>query len=486
MKQEHAHYIRRKMNESNLHNYQKACVEHIIDNPFCGVFLDMGLGKTVSTLTAINYLMNDYCEVNSVLVIAPKRVTESVWQEEAEKWDHLKHLKFSKIIGNEQQRITAIKEKANVYLISRDNIAWLCSLFGGGKLPFDMVVIDELSSFKSYKSLRFKALRGARPYLKRLVGLTGTPAPNGLIDLWPQIYLMDRGVRLEKTITRYREKYFRPGKTNGSIVYSYNLMEDSEYLIHKKIDDICISMKASDYLEMPFRTDNYIKLRMPEKLKKQYQDFEKNKVLDLFAQEQEYLENADKWVDKPVEINVVNAAALSNKLLQFANGAVYDEERNAHEVHNIKIDALKDIIEDSNGKSVLVAWTYQHDRDRILEALKAYKPRELKTNKDIQDWNNGKVQVMLAHPASAGHGLNLQAGGSIIVWFGQTWSLELYQQFNARLYRQGQQEHVIVHHLILEGTHDEDVISSLKNKDKKQNSLMDSIKAKIDKYKKFM
>lgn len=225
---------------------------------------------------------------------------------------------------------------------------------------------------------------------------------------------------------------------------------------------------------------------MPEKLKKQYQDFEKNKVLDLFAQEQEYLENADKWVDKPVEINVVNAAALSNKLLQFANGAIYDEERNVHEVHNIKIDALKDIIEDSNGKSVLVAWTYQHDRDRILEALKAYKPRELKTNKDIQDWNNGKVQVMLAHPASAGHGLNLQAGGSIIVWFGQTWSLELYQQFNARLYRQGQQEHVIVHHLILEGTHDEDVISSLKNKDKKQNSLMDSIKAKIDKYKKFM
>ena len=475
------------LTEKNLHGYQLSAVEFIISHPYCGVFLDLGLGKTVSTLTAINYLMNDYCEINSVLVIAPKRVAESVWQEEAEKWEHLQHLRFSNIIGTQKQRIAAVMEtKADIYIISRDNIAWLCALYGGGKLPFDMVVVDELSSFKSYKSIRFKALRGARPYLKRLVGLTGTPAPNGLIDLWPQIYLMDRGDRLEKTISRYREKYFRPGQTNGHVVYSYNLMSDSEQLIHKRIEDICISMKADDYLEMPLRTDNYIKLRMPDDIKKQYDDFEKNKVLDMFKPEQKYLEETDKWINEPAEINAVNAAALSNKLLQFANGAIYDENKKVFPIHDIKLDALKEIIEDANGQSVLVAWTYQFDRDRILDYLKKYKPRELKTNKDIEDWNAGKIQVMLAHPASAGHGLNLQAGGNIIVWFGQTWSLELYQQFNARLYRQGQQKGVVVHHLIMQGTHDEDVIQALKAKDRKQNALMDSIKAKINKYKKFM
>lgn len=475
------------LTENNLHNYQRACVEHIIAHPYCGVFLDMGLGKTVSTLTAVNLLMNDYLEINSVLVIAPKRVAESVWQEEAEKWDHLKHLSFSKIMGSAKQRKNALQTRADIYIISRDNVAWLCALYGGGKLPFDMVVIDELSSFKSYKSERFKALRGSRPYLKRLVGLTGTPAPNGLIDLWPQIYLMDRGERLEKTISRYRERYFRPGQSNGHVVYSYNLLSDSEKQIHSKIEDICISMKADDYLRMPLKTDNYINLRMPDDIKKQYEDFEKNKVLELIKPaNQIYLENADKWIDEPVEISVLNAAALSNKLLQFANGAVYDEDRAVHEIHDIKLEALKEIIENSNGQPVLVAWTYQFDRDRIMSALKKFKPRQLKDNKDISDWNAGKIQVLLAHPASAGHGLNLQAGGSIIVWYGQTWSLELYQQFNARLYRQGQQNRVIIHHLILEGTHDEDVIKALKMKDKKQNALMDSIKAKIDKYKKFI
>lgn len=464
------------MNENNLHNYQKACVEHIINITHCGVFLEMGLGKTVSTLTAINTLMFDYCEINSVLIIAPKRVAESVWQEEAEKWDHLKHLRFSKIIGTQTQRIKAIKEKADIYIISRDNIAWLCALYGGTKLPFEMIVVDELSSFKSYKSLRFKTLKATQPYFKRFVGLTGTPAPNGLIDLWPQIYLMDRGARLEKTISSYRNRYFRPGKTNGNIVYSYDLLADSEKIIHKRIEDICISMKAQDYLEMPDKTDNYIKLIMPADLKKKYNDFEKEKVIELIEQSETGAEG--------IEINVMNAAALSNKLLQFANGALYDENRNVHEVHQIKIEALKEIIEDANGKSVLIAWTYQHDRDRIMKALKSYKPRELKKPEDIIEWNAGKIQVMLAHPASAGHGLNLQAGGSIIVWYGQTWSLELYQQFNARLYRQGQQEHVIIHHLIMKDTHDEDVISALRCKDKKQNQLMDSIKAKIDKYKK--
>lgn len=463
------------LNESNLHRYQVATVQHIIEHPYCGAFLDMGLGKTVSTLTAIEKLMYDYCEIDSVIVIAPKRVAESVWEEEAKKWAHLKHLTFSKIIGNQTERVEALKRKADIYILTRDNVAWLCAYFGGGKIPFEMCVIDELSSFKSYKSERFKALRAARPFFKRVVGLTGTPAPNGLIDLWPQMYLLDRGQRLEKTITKYREAYFRPGRTNGHIVYNYDLMKDSEFLIHKKIEDICISMKAEDYLEMPYRTDNYIELKMPQKLKKQYQDFEKEKILEVFSQE-----------EGNTEISVLNAATLSNKLLQFANGAVYDEDRNVHEIHSIKLDALEEIIEDSNGKPVLIAWTYQFDRDRILERLKKYKPRQLKNNKDIEEWNNGKIQVMLAHPASAGHGLNLQAGGSTIVWYGQTWSLELYQQFNARLYRQGQQANVIIHHLILEGTHDEDVIAALKRKDKKQNSLMNSIKAKIEKYKKFM
>lgn len=464
------------MNETNLHQYQKACVEHIINNRYCGVFLEMGLGKTVSTLTAVNYLMNDYLEINSVLVVAPKRVTESVWQEEAEKWEHLKHLRFSKIIGTEAKRISALKAKADVYLISRDNIAWLCAYYGGGRVPFDMVVIDELSSFKSAKSLRFKAMRNARPYFKRLVGLTGTPAPNGLIDLWPQIYLMDRGERLEKTITRYREKYFKPGKSNGHVVYNYILNQGSEEAIHNKIGDICISMKADDYLKMPKRVDNYIKLKMPDDLKKVYTSFEKEKVLEMLSETQ----------DNPLEINAVNAAALSNKLLQFANGAIYDENKVVHAIHDIKLEALKELVEDADGKPVLIAWTFQFDRDRIKEYLKAYNPRELKTPNDIKDWNEGKVQVMLAHPASAGHGLNLQSGGNIIIWFGQTWSLELYQQFNARLYRQGQVKPVIIQHLILSGTHDEDVIQALKAKDKTQNSLMSSIRAKIERYKKFM
>ena len=465
------------MKENDLHVYQKACVEHIIMNRFCGVFLDMGLGKTVSTLTAINYLMNDYCEINSVLVIAPKRVAESVWQEEAEKWDHLKHLRFSKIIGTAKQRLAAVNAKdTDVYVISRDNVAWLCALFGGAKLPFDMIVVDELSSFKSYKSQRFKALRAAQPYFKRFVGLTGTPAPNGLIDLWPQIYLMDRGERLGKTITSYRNTYFKPGQTNGHIVYSYSLLQNSEKLIHEKIEDICISMKAEDYLNMPFRTDNYIKLKMPVALEKQYEDFEKNKILELF-------ESAKS--NEVQEISVLNAASLSNKLLQFANGAIYDDEKNVFPIHNIKLEALEEIIENSNGQPVLVAWTYQFDRNRIMEYFKKYSPRELKTKKDIEEWNAGKIRMLLAHPASAGHGLNLQAGGNIIVWYGQTWSLELYQQFNARLYRQGQQNAVIIHHLILKGTHDEDVIASLKRKSRSQNDLMDSIKAKINKYKNF-
>lgn len=457
------------LNESNLHNYQVRSVQFIIEHPYCGLFLDLGMGKTVSTLTAVEKLMYDYLEVNSVLVIAPKRVAETVWAEEAQNWEHLQHLTFSKIIGTEKQRLEAFHKKADIHIISRDNIAWLCGICASN-LPYDMLVIDELSSFKNHQSQRFKALRLARPWIKRVVGLTGTPAPNGLIDLWPQIYLMDRGERLGKTITKYRSTYFTPGRSNGYVVYNYNLQGGAEQAIRNKICDICISMQAQDYLNMPMLTNNYVKLKMPKDILAAYHKFEKDSIMKLIN------------LDNEVEITALNAAGLSNKLLQFANGAIYDEDKNVYPIHDIKLEALEEIMEEACGKPVLVAWTYQFDRDRIMKYLSKYKPRELKTAKDIQDWNDGKVQLMLAHPASAGHGLNLQAGGNIIVWFGLTWSLELYQQFNARLYRQGQKQGVIIHHLYMAQTHDEDVILALKNKDRVQMSLMNSIKAKIDNY----
>lgn len=463
------------MDKSNLHKYQKVCVEHIISHPFCGVFLDMGLGKTISTLTAIEELKYDYCEIDTVLIIAPKRVVETVWEEEAKKWDHTKHLTFSKIIGTERQRLAALKVKADVHIISRDNIAWLCSLYAA-KLPYDMLVIDELSSFKAHQTQRFKSLRLARPWFKRVVGLTGTPAPNGLINLWSQMYLIDRGERLEKTITAYRSRYFRPGASNGYVVYSYKLLSDSERLIQERIKDICISMRAEDYLEMPERIDNFVRVTMPDKLMDAYKKFERENVITL----------ANEIEEGTTTVNAVNAAALSNKLLQFANGAMYDENKNVVPIHDLKLEALKEIIEAADGKPVLVAWTYQFDRDRIKNYFRSMAPRELKTAEDINDWNAGKVRLMLAHPASAGHGINLQAGGNIIVWYGLTWSLELYQQFNARLYRQGQKQRTIIHHIVNTGTHDEDVVRALKSKDKTQNNLMNSIKAKLELYRAFM
>lgn len=463
------------MDKSNLHKYQKVCVEHIISHPFCGVFLDMGLGKTISTLTAIEELKYDYCEIDTVLIIAPKRVVETVWEEEAKKWDHTKHLTFSKIIGTERQRLAALKVKADVHIISRDNIAWLCSLYAA-KLPYDMLVIDELSSFKAHQTQRFKSLRLARPWFKRVVGLTGTPAPNGLINLWSQMYLIDRGERLEKTITAYRSRYFRPGASNGYVVYSYKLLSDSERLIQERIKDICISMRAEDYLEMPERIDNFVRVTMPDKLMDAYKKFEQENVITL----------ANEIEEGATTVNAVNAAALSNKLLQFANGAMYDENKNVVPIHDLKLEALKEIIEAADGKPVLVAWTYQFDRDRIKNYFRSMAPRELKTAEDINDWNAGKVRLMLAHPASAGHGINLQAGGNIIVWYGLTWSLELYQQFNARLYRQGQKQRTIIHHIVNTGTHDEDVVRALKSKDKTQNNLMNSIKVKLELYRAFM
>lgn len=459
------------MNELDLHEYQHEAVEHIMNNSHCALFLEMGLGKTVSTLTAVKKLMYEELAVRKTLVIGPKRVVESVWDAECSKWAHLRNLKVSKIIGNAKQRQAAIKANADIYLISRDNIAWLIGMFGGSSLPFDMLVIDELSSFKNPKSQRFKALRAVQPSFKRVVGLTGSPAPNGLIDLWSQIYLLDRGERLEKFITKYRELYFRPGKSNGNVVYKYELLKESEQQIYNKIGDICMSMKAKDYLKLPQRITNIIKLKFTPELKKKYEDFEKEQVLQLFEGQ-----------DLDEAISVTHAAALSNKLLQFSNGAVYDEERRVHPIHDIKLEALKEIIDDANGKPVLVAWAFRHDIERIKKYLAKYNVRELKNDDDIKDWNDGKIQVMTMHPASGGHGLNLQSGGHIIVWFGQTWSLELEEQFNARLDRQGQKNSVIVNKLVMEGTIDLDVVRAVDSKSVNQNRLMDAVKARIERY----
>ena len=447
--------------------YQQHATEHVISNAGSGLFLEMGLGKTVATLTAVNQLMYEDLEVERVLVIAPKRVADDVWTTEASKWDHLQHMKLSLVLGTERQRKEALKAKADVYVINRENVAWLIAHYGSA-FPFDMIVIDELSSFKSAKSIRFKALRMVRPKVKRIVGLTGTPRPNGLLDLWPQIYLLDQGERLGKTLTGYRDRYFTPGKRNGHIVYDYKLkVEDQE--IYSKISDICISMKAKDYLDLPERINRTVQVKLPEKIFNQYEEFERKQILAL--------EDLD-------EITAINAAALTNKLLQFANGAVYDADKNFYEVHGEKLDELEEIIETANGQPVLVFYSYKHDLARIHKRLKGYKPQELKSAADIKSWNKGEISVLLAHPASAGHGLNLQAGGNIIVWFGLPWSLELYQQANSRLDRQGQTRSVIIHHLVTVGTMDEDVVASLSNKADGQDALMAAVKARVQKYRK--
>lgn len=457
-----------KLKEKDLHDYQRTAVDHVITNSFSALFLDMGLGKSISTLTAINKLMYEELDIENVLIIAPKRVMESVWDAEIEKWEHISHLTITKIMGTPKQRKSALMEKTDIHIISRDNVAWLCGQYGGGMLPYDMLVIDELSSFKNPKSMRFKALRRVQPSFKRVVGLTGTPAPNGLIDLWAQIYLLDRGERLGKFVSHYRDHFFRPGAANGHIVYNYRINKGAEDQIYDKIGDICMSMKAEDYLTLPGRIENVIEVKFDEKLQQQYDDFEKDQVMLM--------------LEADGEITAANAAALSNKLLQFANGAIYDEDRNVHQIHDLKIDELKEIIEDANGKPVLIAYAYQHDRDRIMAALKKYKPVQLKTQEHVKEWNRGEIQVMIMHPASGGHGINAQYGGHIIVWFGQTWSLELHQQFNARLDRQGQKNVVIINYLVSANTIDQRVMKALKGKAQTQNGLMEAVKALKDKY----
>lgn len=447
----------------NPWNYQQYSINHIIDHKASGLFLDMGMGKTVSTLTAIDNLIF-LGEVNKVLVIAPLRVAEDTWSTEVDKWDHLKHLKISKILGTKKQREEALNKDADIYVTNRENVDWLVNECFDSWI-WDMVVIDELSSFKSSKAIRFRALKKVRPYFKRIVGLTGTPAPNSLIDLWPQIYLLDGGKRLGKTITGFKDRYFNPGRRNGYVVYNWELKEGAEEAIQNKISDICISMKADDYLDLPERIDNRVEINLSKKALDTYKQLEKELVIEI---EEE-------------DITAANAAVLTNKLLQMANGAIYSESKEVVNIHDEKIEKLEEIIDTSNGKTVLVFYNFKHDYNRISEMLtkKKINHQTLNTPEDIKKWNNGEIQVALLHPASAGHGLNLQYGGNIIIWFGLTWSLELYQQANARLHRQGQKETVIIHHLIAKGTVDEDVMNALANKEINQDMLLEAVKARL-------
>jgi len=441
------------------HEYQKYATNFILDHPVSAILLDMGLGKSVITLTAITELLFDRFDAHKILVIAPLRVARDTWPAEIEKWDHLHCLTYSVAIGTEQERRNALMAKADIYLINRENVDWLVSK---SNLPFDfdMVVIDELSSFKSYSAKRFKSLLKVRPKIKRIVGLTGTPSSNGLIDLWAEFRILDMGQRLGRYITHYRNNFFTPDKRNQQMVFSYKPLPGAEKAIYRLISDITISMKSTDFLKMPECVINEVPVYLSPDERGIYDTFREDMVIKL----------------KTDEIDAVNAAVLSGKLLQMANGAVYDEDSKTHQIHDRKLDALEDLIEGANGKPVLIAYWYNHDLERICQRFDV---RQIKTSKDIADWNNGNIQVAVIHPASAGHGLNLQSGGSTLIWFGLTWSLELYQQTNARLWRQGQRDTVVIHHIVAKGTIDEQVMTALRKKEKTQSNLINAVKANL-------
>lgn len=440
------------------HKYQEIAIQHLLNNDKAGLFLQMGLGKTISTLEAISELMHNRFEISKVLVIAPLRVAQTTWPEEIKKWDSTKHLSYSQILGSKKQREEGLIKQADIYIINRENVTWLVEHLGK-KWDFDMVVIDELSSFKAPRSKRFKSLKKVISKCKRVVGLTGTPTPNGLIDLWSQIFLLDQGARLGRTVTGYRDRFFLPDKRNQMVVFSYKLKVGAEEKIHSLIGDICLSMEAKDWLDLPERIDNLVEIELPPKIKKLYKEFEKKQILEL--------ESGD--------ITALNAATVTNKLLQMSNGAMYlDEDKGYEDIHELKLDALSEIVELNEGKNILVFYSYRHDLERLKMRFKGSKM--LETSLDITNWNKGKIPMVLAHPASAGHGLNLQSGGNIIVWFGLPWSLELYQQANARLHRQGQKESVIIHHLLCKGTVDNRVMSSLQGKRKVQDDLIQYLK----------
>ena len=439
------------------YDYQTFATNFVLEHPACGLILDMGLGKSVITLTALWSLLLDSFDVGKVLVVAPKRVAENTWPTELKKWEHLDGLTWSLVLGSEKDRRAALQCRAKIYIINRENVTWLVDNY---RWDFDTLVIDELSSFKSSKAQRFRALKRVRPRISRVIGLTGTPQPNGLLDLWPQMYLLDMGQRLGRFVGGYRERFFLPDKRNREVIYSYKPKEGAEEKIYELISDICISMKAADYLDMPELVASRVEVQMNAKEQKLYEGFERDMVLHL----------------KDGDLDAVNAAALSGKLVQMANGAVYGENRKVHHIHDRKLDALEDIIEAANGKPLLVAYWYKHDLERIRQRFEV---RTIDTPRDIADWNAGKIPVALIHPASAGHGLNLQDGGSTIVWFGLTWSLELYQQLNARLWRQGQKHTVVVQRLVTAGTHDEDIVRALEQKDMSQTALIAAVKARI-------
>lgn len=447
------------------HNYQTAAINHIINVNNCGLFLDMGLGKTVSTLTAFKDLKYNRFQVSKCLIIAPKKVAEGTWSKEKDKWDHTKNLTVSTVLGSQNKRIKALSVNADLYIINRENVQWLVEYYKNS-WPFDMVVIDESSSFKNPKAKRFRSLKSILPKINRVVELTGTPSPNGLDDLWAQIYLLDKGLRLENTIGKFREKYLTPDKRNRTTIFSYSAKEGAYDFILEKLSDICISMKSEDYLELPDLIYNEIPVVLGEKALKAYKDMERKMILEI--------EDAE-------EITAVNAAALSTKLLQISNGAIYDSAGNVSEIHDDKIEAFKELVESLNGKNILVFYNFQHDKDRIKKALEKTKliVKELKTTQDEDDWNEGKINILLTHPASAAYGLNLQFGGNHVCWFGLTWNLEHYQQANKRLHRQGQKEKVIIHHLVTQGSRDEDVMNALSNKADVQNEIMESLKVRI-------
>lgn len=450
------------------HQYQQYCMNRIVQDPAVGLFLDMGLGKTIITLSAINELKYGRFQVKKVLIIAPKKVAEATWQREAAKWDNVSHLRISAVLGSTAKRIRALHTPADVYIINRENVVWLVDYYKND-WPFDMVVADEMSSFKNHRAKRFKALAAIRSHITRLVGLTGTPSPNGLSDLWSQVYLLDQGERLGKYFTHFRERYFEPGRRCREVVYSYDPKEGAEKAIMDAISDICVSMKSEDYLELPEIVYHDIPVALSTKAQRDYNELEKKMVLDL----------GDNHI-----LDVTSAAALSNKLQQLANGAVYTDSGAWQEIHHDKVEAFMELIEQLNGKHAIVFYNFRHDLDRLIVALQKtnLRVRQLQTSMDELDWNAGKVDVLLAHPASTAYGLNLQDGGNHVIWFGLNWSLELYQQANKRLHRQGQKNRVIVHQLICEGTRDEDLANALQLKDAAQQYVMDSLKARVDKY----
>ena len=441
------------------HPYQAYATNFILEHPIAAILLDMGLGKSVITLTAINQLIQQG-QVHKVLVIAPLRVAKSTWPDEIQKWDHLKGLSYSVVIGSPVQRKAALLADTDLYIINRENVKWLVE-DSGVAFDFDMLVIDELSSFKSYQAKRFRSLMKVRPLVKRVVGLTGTPSSNGLMDLWAEFKVLDMGQRLGRYISHYRERYFLPDKRNQYVVWTYKPKPHAEEAIYDQINDITISMRSKDYLQMPPLTMNQVKVKLSSSEQAAYDTLKNQLIVEV----------------KHQQINALNAASLANKLSQMANGCVYDEDKHQILIHQRKLDALEDLIEGANGKPVLIAYWFKHDWVQIKQRFKV---REIKTAADIKEWNEGQIPIGIIHPAAAGHGLNLQAGGSTLIWFGLTWSLELYQQTNARLWRQGQKEPVVIHHLITSGTIDEQIMQALARKDKSQLALIEAVKAELN------